>query len=104
MASISWLIPELSNAEWLAHASVFVINIALLIFAKPILSYIESGQESESKVKILRYLNVLVLILQAVDIALLGADSSYENYFIKAGLTLMAIYASLMSYLSLIHI
>ena len=98
MTSFYWLIPELSNTEWLAHASIFFINFALFVFATPILNIVESGRESDSKVKILRSLNILVMILQAIDIILLQASSDYQNYFIKAGLTLMAIYAGLIVY------
>ncbi len=98
MSSLSWLIPELSRAEWLAHAAVFITSIALLIFARPLLNIIESGRESDSKVKILRSLNILVLALQAIDIILLRTNGDYQHYFIKAGLTVMAIYASLLLY------
>ncbi|MEH6558469.1 MAG: mechanosensitive ion channel family protein [Oceanicoccus sp.] len=100
MLSLSWLIPELSNIEWLAHAAIFAINIILFIFARPLLNIVESGKESESdaRITILRSLNLLVLVLQAINIIMIGADSDYENYFIKAGLTLMAIYAGLLAY------
>jgi len=100
VSSLTWLIPELSNIEWLAHAAIFAVNIILFVFARPLLDIVESGKDNESdaRVKILRSLNVLVLILQAINIIILGADSDYENYFIKAGLTLMAIYVGLLAY------
>lgn len=98
MTYFYWLIPELSNAEWLIHASIFFINFILLIFVGPILNIVESGRDGDSKVKLLRALNILVMILQVIDIILLQAHSDYQHYFIKAGLTLMAIYAGLLAY------
>ena len=98
MPSLTWLIPELGNAEWLAHASIFIINLALFIFARPILNIVEPGRDSDSKIKILRSLNILVMILQVIDLILLRTSGDYQHYFIKAGLTLMVIYASLLIY------
>jgi len=97
LTSYDWLL-GLSNMEWAAHVTIFVINLGLYIFAKPILTIVESGREDESKVKILRYLNILVMILQLIDIILLRTTSDYQNYFIKTGLTLMGIYAGLLFY------
>lgn len=96
MQSISWLLPELSSTEQLAHASIFIINFALLLFAKPLLSSIDSGRESESRVKILRGLNIMVMALQALDLVLLRITSDYQHYFIRTGLSLMAIYGGLL--------
>lgn len=100
MSSLTSLIPELSNIEWLAHAAIFTVNVVLFIFARPLLNIVESGKDSDgdARIQILRSLNILVLVLQAINIIMLGADSDYENYFIKAGLTLMAIYAGLLAY------
>jgi hypothetical protein len=86
----------LSNMEWIAHGSIFVVNLGLYFFAKPLLTIVEAGREEESKVKILRYLNILVMLLQLIDIILLRTTSDYQNYFIKIGLTVMALYASLL--------
>lgn len=98
MSSLSWLIPELSNSEWLTHGSIFAINILLFLFAKPFLQTVEPDGASDSKVRLLRTLNICVLILQLIDIALLRANTDYENYFIKTGLSLMTLYASVLLY------
>lgn len=98
MQSFEWLIPQLSNAQWVAHGLIFIINIALLVFARPILNLLEANNDSEAKIKIFQALNILVLILHIVDIALLRAANSYENYFIKVGLSLMAVYGGLFVY------
>ena len=98
MQSIEWIFPELSYTQWLAHSAIFIINIALLIFAKPILNTIEADRDSEVKLKISHTINILVLILHCIDLALLRVSSDYENFFINLGLSLMAIYAGLFSY------
>lgn len=98
MADLQWLFPEFTNAEWLVHTSIFSLNILLFIFARPLLNIVDAGGESHSRVRLLRTLNVLVLALQIIDIILLRANSDYEHYFIKTGLSLMIIYAGLITY------
>lgn len=98
MQPFEWLIPELSNAQWFAHGLIFVINIGLLFLSKPILSLIESTDESDTKLRIFRSLNILVLVLHVFDLAFLRVSAYYENYFINVGLSLMAVYASLFAY------
>lgn len=95
MPEIQWLIPELSHTEWLVHGFVLLINISLFLLARPILGLIDSGGDQERRVNIFQALNVLVFILHAVDLVLLRASNSYENYFIRVGLSLMSIYAGL---------
>ncbi len=98
MQPFEWLIPELSNAQWFAHGLIFVINIGLLFLSKPILSLIESTDEGDTKLRIFRSLNILVLVLHVFDLAFLRVSAYYENYFINVGLSLMAVYASLFAY------
>lgn len=98
MQSFEWLIPQLSNAQWLAHGLIFILNIAMLVFARPILNLLESNNDSEAKIKIFQALNILVMILHIIDLFLLRATNNYENYFIKIGLSLMAVYGGLFVY------
>lgn len=98
MQLIEWLLPELSHNQWLAHGLIFLFNIALLIFAHPILNLLEANRDSGNKLKIFRALNVLVLLLHGLDLALLRLSNNYENYFINVGLSLMTIYAGLFAY------
>ena len=37
--------------EWSAHISISLINIALLLFAEPILNLIDHGEDNRNKVK-----------------------------------------------------
>lgn len=100
MQSLEWLIPQLSQSEWLIHGLIFLVNISLLIFARPILSLIDINSENDSTIKIFRSLNILVLMLHGFDLALLrlASGTGYEGYFINVGLSLMAVYAGLFAY------
>jgi len=98
VTSFQWLLPELSSAQWLIHALIFVTNIALLVFARPILRLVDGERDNLTKIKIFRTLNILVLGLHVLDLALLSLDKSYENYFIHVGLSLMTVYAGLFAY------
>lgn len=91
-------IPYLSPAEQAAHISIFLISVLLFFFAKPLLLAIDQGREHDSRIKILRGLNVFVIILQVLDIIVIQAAEDYEHYFIKAGLSVMALYSGLLLY------
>ncbi len=100
-----WLQQSMTDAEIVAHIAILVVNIALFVFARPILHLVESGKDVDTKVRIFRSLNILVFILHLLDVLLLAANRDYQHYFIKLGLTLMTFYAglfcfSLCSYLS----
>ena len=92
------IIPQLSQAEWLGHGLIFALNIALFIFAEPLLNLIAPGEDNKSKVKIFRALNILVLLLHFLDLILTGAATSYRNYFLNLGFSLMIIYAAMLAY------
>lgn len=98
MQTFQWWIPQLTHTEWLIHGTIFAINLALFLFAKPILSTLDSGREHDSRTRILRGLNIFVMLLQALDLILLRMTSDYQHYFIKAGLSLMAVYSGLLIY------
>ena len=83
----------LSQTEWIAHLAVFVINIGLLIFAKPLVSAIEhSASGVQSKTRILQFINLIVLGLHLFDILLISANVKYEYFFVKIGITLVTLY------------
>ena len=92
------IIPQLSQAEWLGHGLIFALNIALFIFAEPLLNLIAPGEDNKSKVKIFRALNILVLLLHFLDLILTGTATSYRNYFLNLGFSLMIIYAAMLAY------
>lgn len=99
MQSIDWLVPQLTEAEWLTHATIFAVNLGLFLFARPLLSIMDSGRDHDSRVRILRGLNVLVMVLQLLDIALLRViPEQYQHYFIRTGLSLMSVYGGLLTF------
>lgn len=98
MQTLQWWIPHLGHTEWLAHGVIFAVNLALFAFARPLLNSMGSGRENDSRVRILRGLNVFVMLLQVLDLVLLRITSDYQHYFIRAGLSLMAVYGGLLVY------
>lgn len=96
MDLLNWLIPELTHSEQLQHGFIFVLNIVLFIFARPILSLAAPNQNNKTKVKIFRALNVFVFLLHIFDLVLRKTGGeAYESYFINLGLSLMVIYAGI---------
>lgn len=90
---------NLTGTEMAAHSAIFLINILLFIFARPIIGLVDTGREdSDTKVYILRTLNVMVLVLHLIDLVFNASGLSYEQYFYKLGLSLMVLYLSLFSF------
>lgn len=87
--------PDLTNIQWLSHGLVFAINIVLFLFAKPLIELIEVKENTATKIKVLKSLNVLVLGLHLIDLLLLAANNNYQHYFINLGLSIMTIYTAL---------
>lgn len=105
LENLYWLLPKLSHSEWFVHGLIFAVNILSYIFAKPIISFLDQQEYSENRIRLLRYVNMAVLILHALDLLLYRLSDVYQHYFIKLGYSLMVIYAgvfliSLSSYLS----
>ncbi len=98
MEALNHIIPELTQGEWVIHCVVFILNIALFIFARPLLNLVAPHQNNDTKIKIFRALNLLVLLLHAIDLILVKVTSNYHNYFINLGLSLMIIYAGMVAY------
>ncbi len=98
MDTLTDFLPSLSHTQWLLHLTVFLLNIGLLVCARPIVRLIDPDKENETKVSIFRALNILVLILHAIDLTFLGLNKSYEHYFIRVGLSLMTVYGGLFAY------
>lgn len=92
------LIPQLSQTELLGHGFILALNIALFVFARPILNLIAPADDNKSKVKIFRALNILVFLLHILDLILSGTATSYRNYFLNLGYSLMIIYAGMLAY------
>ena len=98
METLNQILPELTQGEWALHCFIFLLNIALFILARPLLNLLAPHQNNDTKIKIFRALNVLVLLLHVVDIIFIKVTSNYHNYFIHLGLSLMIIYAGMIAY------
>ncbi len=98
MSNFDWILPELSHSHWMLHFLVFAVNITLLLGARPIVNLVDPDKDNETKASIFRTLNILVLILHLIDLVLLSLNKSYEHYFIRLGLSLMAVYGGLFAY------
>lgn len=98
MSNIDWIIPQLSHTQWTLHILVFALNIALLLGARPIVNLVDPDKDNEIKISIFRALNILVLVLHVIDLLFLSLNKSYENYFIRVGLSLMTFYGGLFAY------
>lgn len=82
--------------EMASHISIFVINLLLWIFAKPLIRFLEPGQtDNQAKVRILRFMNVSILALQLLDLAFTLLNVNYQNVFNKIGLSIFVVYTSL---------
>ena len=96
----------LDDTDLAVHIIIFVINILLLLFARPLVNFFQFKEsEARSKVRFLRFLNILVLILHVLDLLLLSFNIKFEHYFVKIGSTFIVIYFglylfSLLSYFS----
>lgn len=82
----------------MAHGFILAINLALFFYVTPILKAIDQSGERDSRVKVFRSLNLLIIALQILDIALIGTSSQYQQYFIRVGASLLTIYASLFGF------
>ncbi len=98
MDLLTWIDPELTRTEWTVHIIIFVVNILLLFLAKPLLSLIKVEDSNKTTIRIFQSVNILILTLHIFDVVLLRASDSYENFFIKFGLSLAAVYTALYLY------
>lgn len=98
MDTLSQLFPGLGQPQILAHMAVFIANILLFIFARPVLKLIDPGAVTEPKVRIFRALNVLVFVLQLVGLLLIRAEIAHTGYFTNVGYSIMAVYGAMLFY------
>jgi len=85
-----------STAEWILHGLVFAVNFTLFLAAKPIIVWASGGTESLSKISIFKTINVLLLVLHALDVLLVGTYPEYQRHFVRIGSSLTLAYISLL--------
>lgn len=93
-----WFSWNITQEQCLAHGLIFLLNVSLLVLAKPIVGMFEAASIDEGRVRIFRSLNVLMLLLHALDLLLLGVSENYEHYFTRLGLSLLVLYVALFFY------
>ena len=71
---------------------LFALNVLLLVFARPLVNLAAPGQKNDARVRILRGLNILLIVLHVLDFGLRETVPGYEGYVIKLGGSLMVIY------------
>lgn len=90
-----YVLPELTRPQWVVYGLIFIVNLMLFLFAKPIVRMMDNGEDSTSKLKVFQSLNIFVFLLLLADLVLLKFSGSYQNYFVKVGMSLAVGYAAL---------
>lgn len=89
-------LPGYSQTEWTVHAVVMVCNILLLFFSKSIVNYIDPDKDHRLALRFFISINVLFLVLHAVDIFLASFNIDHQNFFIRMAFSALAIYLSVL--------
>ncbi len=87
---------DFSKVEWFIHGTIFICNLLLLLFSKPIINRIDPGQDHSIALKIFVTINLFFLIFHITDIALMTLDIDYQNLFIKLAYTALCFYVCLL--------
>ena len=99
MDFLNGLMNEMTSGSRPLLSLLFVLNILLLILARPLLAIISPDQDNKSKVKIAQALNLLVLVFQIIDFGLGQSVANYDGaYLTNLGMSLMAIYTGVFLY------
>ena len=85
----------LTQGQWLTHGAIFALNLALFIFAHPLLKLIDRSV-GPSRIRMFQALNITFLILHLIDILLISANSNYQDLFSKLSYSLAVIYVAML--------
>lgn len=77
------------------HGLVFVLNLLVLVFAGTILGWFNPGKSVIFQAAVLRLGAMIFLIMHLLDVVLVNVLPSYQNYFIRFGLTVATLLGSL---------
>jgi len=97
------LFPGLGQTEIFIHLIIFVGNILLFLFARPILNLIDPGSVTDPKVRLFRGINVVVFVMHLVGLLLIRTGFEHQDYFINVGYSIMVIYGAMLLYSFLGH-
>ncbi|MGH1486658.1 MAG: mechanosensitive ion channel domain-containing protein [Cellvibrionaceae bacterium] len=90
------IIPNFSQTEWIIHGVIFVCNLLLLFFSKPIIDRIDPGQDHKIALRFFITINILFLIFHVFDILLMTININYQNLFIKLAYSALCFYLSVL--------
>jgi len=95
---LTQLFPQMGQTQLMLQIGIFVGNILLFLFARPILKLIDPVAVTEPKVRLFRAVNVFVFALQLIGLLLVWANIGQSSYLSNVGYSIMAIYAFMLAY------
>lgn len=98
MDAIAQLFPHLTQTEVWVHLTIFIGNILLFLFAKPILTLIDPVGATAPKIRLFRAVNVVVFFLHLIGLMLVRANVDTNDYLMKLGYSIMSIYGAMLLY------
>ncbi len=115
MDTIANLFPDMGQTQILIQMTIFIVNILLFLFAKPILSLIDPVGATDPKVRLFRAVNIFVFGLQLIGLFMLWANlgqlggveivdgveqelKTSSNFLRNMGYSIMAIYGMMLLY------
>ena len=69
---------------------IFILNLTLFLYARKIVSFLNNGEENQTKTNIFKFFNIMFLVTHAADMIF----EAYADDFVNIGYSLMMIYVS----------
>ena len=93
---VELMIPDLPRTEWIVHCAIFVINLFLLFFSKPIINRIDPDQDHKITLRLFVAINLFFLVFHIFDLLLMTINIHYKNLFIKFAYSALCLYLSIL--------
>nr|WP_246386577.1 mechanosensitive ion channel family protein [Litorivivens lipolytica] len=97
------MVESLVGSQLLAHGLVALLNIILIIAARPISEVFNDGRNTDFQQGLLRVMAYMLLILTIADLALVWLLPGYHQFFIRLGLSLVPVYGAIFIFNILSH-
>ncbi len=115
MDFIAQLFPDMGQTQIMVQMTIFIVNILLFLFAKPILMMIDPVGATDPKIRLFRAVNIFVFGLQLIGLFMLWANlgpaggieivdgveqelKTSSNFLRNMGYSIMAIYGMMLLY------
>ncbi|WP_372759670.1 hypothetical protein, partial [Litorivivens sp.] len=89
------LVESLVGSQLLAHGLVALLNIILIIAARPISLAFNDGRNTDFQQGLLRVMAYMLLVLTLADLVLVWLLPDYHQFFIRLGLSLVPVYGAI---------